>query len=323
MSLFWARHQAIALAAGVFLETKIPCNDYATATANLESNLAQLQVESVDLTLIHFPCRAGASPPPQIHRTRTTAPPPVQQSTVWHSEAIPCSNCVLASAPPSCKSGMTAAHPMAARARRAGQDGAGTWRAMEDFYKAGKSKTIGVSNYGVADLEALKRNSTVQPAVNQCKLSVVYQDEPTIQVLLEEGLRMIVHRTCLCTHPSTLSALGVGVAVLQGGRDYVPGLLPTLRRLQRLVLQQPRRRQRPDAAGGPGHRRRPLPLGRAGWWPLHCPVPPARAPMPAAACTGVCGGADQPFCAHHRSGCVGWCSRAFRSSPLSGSWTTW
>ena len=42
----------------IFLETKIPCGpDYATATSNLNANLEQLGVASVDLTLMHSPCR--------------------------------------------------------------------------------------------------------------------------------------------------------------------------------------------------------------------------------------------------------------------------
>ena len=46
----------------VFLETKIPCSNYETATKDLESNLKQLAVRKVDLTLIHTTCSAaGAS----------------------------------------------------------------------------------------------------------------------------------------------------------------------------------------------------------------------------------------------------------------------
>ncbi len=41
----------------VFLETKIPCSTYKRAKAAIASNLQQLGVGSVDLTLIHTPCR--------------------------------------------------------------------------------------------------------------------------------------------------------------------------------------------------------------------------------------------------------------------------
>lgn len=42
--------------AHIFLETKIPCSDYDTASSALESNLEQLGVDKVQLTLMHFPC---------------------------------------------------------------------------------------------------------------------------------------------------------------------------------------------------------------------------------------------------------------------------
>ena len=45
--------------AHLFLETKIPCSDYGTASAALESNLVQLGVQKVQLTLMHFPCKGS------------------------------------------------------------------------------------------------------------------------------------------------------------------------------------------------------------------------------------------------------------------------
>eukprot|EP00937_MAST-01D_sp_MAST-1D-sp2_P004853 g4853.t1 len=49
-------------ASSMFITTKIPCASYSKAKSDIASNLQQLQVESVDLTLIHFPrCGFGAS----------------------------------------------------------------------------------------------------------------------------------------------------------------------------------------------------------------------------------------------------------------------
>ena len=43
-----------------------------------------------------------------------------------------------------------------------------TWRAMEHALSAGKARSIGVSNFTVAHLEALKRTAVVwPPSVNQ------------------------------------------------------------------------------------------------------------------------------------------------------------
>lgn len=45
-----------------------------------------------------------------------------------------------------------------------------TWRQMEEVYKAGKVKAIGVANWSITYLEQLKKKWTVVPAVNQVEL---------------------------------------------------------------------------------------------------------------------------------------------------------
>jgi len=46
------------------------------------------------------------------------------------------------------------------------------WRAMEEIYEAGQARAIGVSNFVVADLEALIGSSRLVPQVNQIKFHV-------------------------------------------------------------------------------------------------------------------------------------------------------
>jgi len=46
------------------------------------------------------------------------------------------------------------------------------WRAMEDFYKAGKARAIGVSNYCISSFECILPSATVVPAVNQVEYHV-------------------------------------------------------------------------------------------------------------------------------------------------------
>ncbi|KAK3256165.1 hypothetical protein CYMTET_34686 [Cymbomonas tetramitiformis] len=45
------------------------------------------------------------------------------------------------------------------------------WRALEDLQKAGKARSIGVSNYGAHHLEELKSASRTVPCINQIELS--------------------------------------------------------------------------------------------------------------------------------------------------------
>ena len=46
------------------------------------------------------------------------------------------------------------------------------WRALEDAYKAGKVRAIGVSNFQIGDLESLMETATVKPMVNQILLHI-------------------------------------------------------------------------------------------------------------------------------------------------------
>jgi hypothetical protein len=43
----------------------------------------------------------------------------------------------------------------------------GTWKAMEDCYRLGLVKSIGISNFGIKKLSLLLENASVSPAVNQ------------------------------------------------------------------------------------------------------------------------------------------------------------
>lgn len=53
-----------------------------------------------------------------------------------------------------------------------------TWKAMEEIYKAGKAKAIGVSNYTIKHLEEMRTYATVEPAVNQVEFHpFLYQKE--------------------------------------------------------------------------------------------------------------------------------------------------
>lgn len=52
------------------------------------------------------------------------------------------------------------------------------WRAAEDFYKAGKARAIGVSNYCSYSLDCILATANVVPAVNQLKLHVGMGPDP-------------------------------------------------------------------------------------------------------------------------------------------------
>ncbi len=63
-----------------------------------------------------------------------------------------------------------------------------SWLALEDIYKTGKAKNIGVSNYTIKHLEELKAYATVTPAVNQVELHVFLQQPELIDYCHEHGI---------------------------------------------------------------------------------------------------------------------------------------
>lgn len=55
---------------------------------------------------------------------------------------------------------------------------ADTWKAMEEIYKSGKAKAIGVSNYIITHLKEMKNYATIPPMVNQFEFHpFLYQKE--------------------------------------------------------------------------------------------------------------------------------------------------
>jgi diketogulonate reductase-like aldo/keto reductase len=47
---------------------------------------------------------------------------------------------------------------------------AGSWRAMEEYYRAGHLRAIGLSNFHVHHIEELMKTAAVAPMVNQIRL---------------------------------------------------------------------------------------------------------------------------------------------------------
>ncbi|WP_278676027.1 aldo/keto reductase, partial [Acidaminococcus fermentans] len=51
----------------------------------------------------------------------------------------------------------------------------GAWRAMEEFYKQGRIRVLGVCNFSSADLVDFQRNVEIMPQVNQIERHPFYQ----------------------------------------------------------------------------------------------------------------------------------------------------
>ena len=64
----------------------------------------------------------------------------------------------------------------------------GAWRAMEEAYKAGKLKAIGVCNFYPNRLADLCETVEVKPAVNQVELHPFFQQENALALMREYGV---------------------------------------------------------------------------------------------------------------------------------------
>ncbi|MET3026086.1 aldo/keto reductase [Flavobacterium sp. UW10123] len=66
----------------------------------------------------------------------------------------------------------------------------GSWKAMEELYKAGKIKAIGISNFDPTQLEDLLSYAEVKPAINQIETHAYFQQTNDYKVLKQHNVQM-------------------------------------------------------------------------------------------------------------------------------------
>ena len=62
------------------------------------------------------------------------------------------------------------------------------WKALEKIYKNGQAKSIGVSNFGIKQLEELKKLGGIKPLVNQVEISPFLSRTKLIEYCQSEGI---------------------------------------------------------------------------------------------------------------------------------------
>jgi len=65
----------------------------------------------------------------------------------------------------------------------------GSWRAMEELYKDGKIKAIGVSNFTAAQINDLIKNFSVKPTVNQIETHAFFQQPGELEFLNRHNIQ--------------------------------------------------------------------------------------------------------------------------------------
>jgi len=68
------------------------------------------------------------------------------------------------------------------------EENAGSWRALEEFYKAGTIRAIGVSNFMVHHLQSLMKTAEVVPMVNQIEYHPGYLQNEVTDFCKEHGI---------------------------------------------------------------------------------------------------------------------------------------
>ncbi|KAL2410965.1 D-galacturonate reductase [Exophiala dermatitidis] len=114
----------------IFLTSKLWNTHHPNVKEGLQKSLDALGVDYLDLYLIHWPVRLVPNE---------------------SSELLP-------------------VNPDGRRSVDRSWDQSETWRQMEEVYKSGKVKAIGVANWSIPYLEELRKKWTVVPAVNQVEL---------------------------------------------------------------------------------------------------------------------------------------------------------
>jgi diketogulonate reductase-like aldo/keto reductase len=107
------------------------------------------------------------------------------------------------------------------------------WRALEDAYKAGKLRSIGVSNFQVVDIEKIYESCTIKPMVNQILAHISNTPFALIDYckqnnILVEAYSPIAHGELLKNQDVVRMAEKYGVSVPQLAIRYCLelGLLP-------------------------------------------------------------------------------------------------
>jgi len=130
---------------------------YDAALGCLRRSLERLQLDHVDLWLMHWPGPAWST------MNRKTSE--LESHGAWHYAVA----------------GHGEQDIQALRAE--------TWRAMEEALRLGQARSIGVSNFTVAHLEALKQTARVwPPAVNQVECHPLYPQTELRQYCEREGI---------------------------------------------------------------------------------------------------------------------------------------
>jgi diketogulonate reductase-like aldo/keto reductase len=119
------------------------------------------------------------------------------------------------------------------------------WKAMEEFYESGKTRSIGISNFNVKDIDAILENSKISPMVNQIKLHIGHRQKEiaahcTANGILVEGYSPLATGKILSNGEIARIAEKYGKSVAQVSIRYVlqKGALPLPKSIHPKYIRQ-------------------------------------------------------------------------------------
>ncbi|WP_026389314.1 aldo/keto reductase [[Acholeplasma] multilocale] len=71
------------------------------------------------------------------------------------------------------------------------------YKGLEEVYKAGKVKAIGVSNFTIKNLEDFIEKVNIKPMVNQVELNPQYQQKDLIKYCKTKGIKIVSYQTIM------------------------------------------------------------------------------------------------------------------------------
>lgn len=68
-----------------------------------------------------------------------------------------------------------------------------TWRTLEKMYKAGKARSIGVSNWTIAGLETLLKYADIKPVINQVEIHPFLPNSDLVGYCISHGILPVAY----------------------------------------------------------------------------------------------------------------------------------
>ena len=68
-----------------------------------------------------------------------------------------------------------------------------TWKVLEEIYKSGKAKAIGVSNFQIHHIEEIRQNCTIMPMVNEVECHPLLQQNDLRDYCKNNNIQLIAH----------------------------------------------------------------------------------------------------------------------------------